>query len=203
MASIPNTSVALLRAIAQDTNSVRWEEFYSRYQPAMSAYLSSAFPSLEQEDVIQEAMIAFMAKVADYKYDPVNKGLFRNYLIGILKFKAIEALKKRKKESDKRDGFKAEIGEPVCEGRAVEKDDLLSWRQVVAEMSIRKLMADDSISTQNKEIFRRVAIKGESAMDVAGAFGVTRNNVDQIKARLTKRLREIIIEMGCLDGCDN
>lgn len=60
-------------------------------------------------------------------------------------------------------------------------------------------MNDKSITTQNKEIFRRVAIRGESAAYVAEAFGVTRNNVDQIKARLTQKLRDIIVRMGNFD----
>ena len=106
MANIPKTSVALLRAIAEDSNSARWNDFYDRYQPVMEAYLKAAYPSVEQEDVIQEAMIVFMNKVKTYEYDPDNKGLFRNYLVGILKFKAIEALKHRKGEAEKRDAYK-------------------------------------------------------------------------------------------------
>lgn len=200
MANIPKTSVMLLKSISEDSNSARWYDFYDRYQPMMAAYLSAAFPSLEQEDVIQETMIAFMDKVRNYSYDPEHKGLFRNYLVGILKFKAIEALKKRKREADKRDGLKEEAPQSAPERRELEEQEVESWRKTVGEMAIRELMEDKTITTQNKEIFRRVAIRGESAAYVAEAFGVTRNNVDQIKARLTQKLRDIIIKMGCFDG---
>lgn len=202
MATIPKTSVALLRAISEDSNSARWNDFYDRYQPVMEAYLKAAFPSVEQEDVIQETMVVFIDKVRNYEYDPDNKGLFRNYLIGILKFKAIEALKRRKREADNREEYKNDPTTEVdadCEKAEREREE---WRKTVGAMAIRELFNDKSITTQNKEIFRRVAIRGESAAYVAEAFGVTRNNVDQIKARLTQKLRDIIISMGRLDGHD-
>lgn len=202
MATIPKTSVALLRAISEDSNSARWNDFYDRYQPVMEAYLKAAFPSVEQEDVIQEAMVVFIDKVRNYEYDPDNKGLFRNYLIGILKFKAIEALKRRKREADNREEYKNDPTAEVDADREKAEREREEWRKTVGAMAIRELFNDKSITTQNKEIFRRVAILGESAAYVAEAFGVTRNNVDQIKARLTQKLRDIIISMGRLDGHD-
>lgn len=202
MATIPKTSVALLRAISEDSNSARWNDFYDRYQPVMEAYLKAAFPSVEQEDVIQETMVVFIDKVRNYEYDPDNKGLFRNYLIGILKFKAIEALKRRKREADNREEYKNDPTAEVDADREKAEREREEWRKTVGAMAIRELFNDKSITTQNKEIFRRVAIRGESAAYVAEAFGVTRNNVDQIKARLTQKLRDIIISMGRLDGHD-
>lgn len=202
MATIPKTSIALLRAIAADEKSARWEDFYDRYQPVMESYLKAAYPSVEQEDVIQEAMIVFMNKVKTYEYDPDNKGLFRNYLVGILKFKAIEALKRRKREADNHDAYKEDPTTDVDVDREKEERERESWRKTIGAMAIRELLKDKSITTQNKEIFRRVAIRGEGASYVAEAFGVTRNNVDQIKARLTQKLRDIIIRMGRLDEYD-
>ena len=56
-------------------------------------------------------------------------------------------------------------------------------------------MADPSIREQSKQIFVRVAINGEKPEDVAAAFGVTRNSVDQTKARLVAKLRIIKEEL--------
>lgn len=199
MATIPKTSVALLRAISEDSNSARWNDFYDRYQPVMEAYLKAAFPSVEQDDVIQETLMVFMDKVKNYEYNPDDKGLFRNYLVGILKFKAIEALKHRKGEAEKRDAYKEDPTTKVDVDREKTAQELEEWRKTIGAVAIRELMNDKSITTQNKEIFRRVAIRGESAAYVAEAFGVTRNNVDQIKARLTQKLRDIIVRMGNFD----
>ena len=48
MAQVPVTSVSLLRALADDPQSTRWNELYERYLPAMSGFLQSKFPSLER-----------------------------------------------------------------------------------------------------------------------------------------------------------
>lgn len=44
---------------------------------------------------------------------------------------------------------------------------------------------------RTKEIFRRVALGGESPAKVAEAYGITRNAVDQIKARSTAKIRKL------------
>ena len=62
-------------------------------------------------------------------------------------------------------------------------------------------MADKSISTRDKEIFRRVALQGESPEDVAAIFDIKRNNVDQIKARMVAKLKELALRYaGICDG---
>ena len=61
-------------------------------------------------------------------------------------------------------------------------------------------MADKSISTRDKEIFRRVALLGESPEDVAAIFDIKRNNVNQIKARMTKKLKELALRYAGIGG---
>ena len=56
-------------------------------------------------------------------------------------------------------------------------------------------MADDSIASRNREIFRHVALMGEPPERVASDFGVTRGNVDVIKARLLSRLKGLVAAM--------
>ena len=54
---------------------------------------------------------------------------------------------------------------------------------------------------RNKRIFIENVINGLTPDVVASMFGVTRNNVDQIKARMIKRLKEKCTELkGAIDG---
>lgn len=57
-------------------------------------------------------------------------------------------------------------------------------------------MADPRIQEQTKQIFTRTALNDESPDDVARMFGITRNNVDQIKNRMTAKLRELAKELS-------
>ena len=43
---VPETSSTLIRAIAADNQSVRWNEFVARYRPMMMGYLKSKFSNI-------------------------------------------------------------------------------------------------------------------------------------------------------------
>ena len=200
--TIPKTSVSLINAIAESHESVRWIDFYKRYQPVLAVFLQRRFPSLEAEDVIQETMIAFMKQLPNYKYDPKLKGHFHNYLLGIAKFKALIALRRRICEGKKSDKYKKEITNCPDSPRA-DPGELLDRQdqnmdqskeelhKSIAALAIQQFLADDSVSMRNREVFRRTALNHESPETVAEAYGITRNYVDQIKARAIKRIREI------------
>lgn len=193
MAEIPKTSIMLLKAISEDSDSARWYDFYNRYHPVMEGYLRTAFPSLEADDVIQDAMLVLMKKLPGYRYAPDERGHFRNYLIGIVKFKAIEHLKRRKRDADGLDAYKEEADASVAtESVGTTEEDLQQWRHDAYEIALAQLMAAPEVQERNKCVFLRVAVNNESPESVANAYGITRNNVDQIKNRMIAKLREIV-----------
>lgn len=193
MATIPKTSVALLNAIAASSDSPRWNEFYDIYQPLLEAFLrsgkfkNSSHP-LDVDEVIQDTMIAFMGRVKDYKYDPETKGLFHHYLLMIANNKALEFLRKHRRESEKRNNFGEEFRDKIKYAAKFANDDKQLMK--IAEIAKHQVLTSNSISVRDREIFRRTT-GGETPEAVAEAFGITRNNVDQIKNRLMKRIREI------------
>lgn len=212
MATIPTTSTTLLRDVASDSQHARWTEFAARYRPMMEAYLRERFPSLDADDVIQETLVAVWAALPSYRYVPEEKGRFHNYLTGILRNKALRQLYKDQRH--------AEIAEMVhddasCDGRArtlaappgtsftgragaprpqpdVMADDEQSWRKTLVEIALQQLMNDESIHSRTRQVFLRVAVNGEKPEDVAVAFGIERNAVDQIKNRMMPRLQKIV-----------
>lgn len=201
MAKIPTTSTTLLRDVASDSQHARWAEFAARYRPMMEAYLRERFPSVEADDVIQETLVAVWAALPSYRYAPDEKGHFHNYLTGILRNKALRQLHKEQRH--------AEIAEMVhddasCDGRArnlsapqraIQVGDERSWRETLVEIALRQLMNDESIHSRTKQVFLRVAVNGEKPDDVAVAFGIERNAVDQIKNRMMPRLQKIVADL--------
>ena len=215
MASIPATSTTLLRDLANDSQHARWSEFVTRYRPMMEAFMRERFPSLDADDVIQETLIAVWAALPSYRYAPDEKGHFHNYLTGILRNKALRQLYKEQRH--------AEIAEMVhddasCDGRArtlaappstssigragaprppsdMMADDEQSWRETLVEIALRQLMNDESIQSRTRQVFLRVAVNGEKPDDVAVAFGIERNAVDQIKNRMMPRLQKIVADL--------
>ena len=183
----PETSTTLLRCLGQDAQSARWGDFVERYEPIMCAFLASRFPSVPADDILQETLVALVRAMPTYVYSPKEHGHFRNYLLGILRNKALRHLRDRRREED---GLKS----LACgQEPAPTEDDVAeaAFRESIYELALAELLADPAIRPQSKQIFLRVAINGEKPEAVAAAFGVTRNSVDQTKNRLIAKLRQI------------
>ena len=116
-----------------------------------------------------------------------------DYLIGIVKFKAIEHLKKRRKDAEGLSGFREDA--PLDEQTPCSGDELRDWRHEAYEVALAQLMADPSTQELHKCVFVRVAVNGDPPERVAAAYGISRNNVDQIKNRMVAKLRELISRM--------
>ena len=197
---VPVTSISLLKVLGEDSQSPRWREFLRMYASTIDGFLFKHFPTVDAEDVVQETLRALVEKLPLYEYEPDTKGHFRNYLIGIVRFKAIEQLKRRKREADLRVELEANAQfEWECEKQSYSVD-LRDWQREAYEAALAQFMADKAISTRDKEIFRRVALQGESPEAVAAIFDIKRNNVDQIKARMVAKLKELALRYAGI--CD-
>ena len=187
MADIPETSTALLRDLAQDSQHARWGEFVSRYRPMMEAYMRTHFPTVDADDAIQETLITLTKVFPVYHYSPDETGAFHNYLTGILRHRALRVIENESRRLNKEQKYHemAELSIPD-DGR----NERSSWREAVLEIALQQLLADESINDRTKQVFVRVAINGEKPETVAESFGITRNSVDQMKARMKDRLRE-------------
>ena len=189
----PQTRISLINTIANHPESARWTEFCRAYEQPMRAYLASHFPTIEADDIIQETMVALMKALPNYRYDPDRKGHFRNYLIGIIRHKAVSEIRRRQTEADHIDTYANNRVEPPCDEDDANSD---SMRKAIFEAAVTQLMADDSISSATREIFRHVVLMHEKPAQVAAEFGTTRNNVDQIKKRMIDRLSELVQSMN-------
>ena len=190
MSSVPETSITLLKDLARGTGTARWSEFVARYDGLMRGFLCQRFPDLEADDIVQNSLVALSKALPEYRYTPDEKGYFRDYLIGVVRHKALDAARRRDAEAEKRRGF---AGERDCH-RTSPCDK--AWREALMNAALEQLMADSTIAPRNREIFRHVALLGEPPERVAADFGVSRGNVDVIKKRLVDRLRSLVKSMA-------
>ena len=186
MANAPVTSITLLKSLASGTDSARWAEFFRIYEQPMRSFLSARFPSVDADDAIQETMVALMRRMPDYHYTPDSNGHFHNYLTGILKHKAEDALRREARESGKRDKLKER-------GAAdAPREDPDGWKLAAMNAALEQLLSDESVNARAREVFRHVALLHEPPAEVAAAFGISRTNVDQIKRRMVQRLSVLV-----------
>jgi RNA polymerase sigma factor (sigma-70 family) len=189
MANAPATSITLLKSLASGTDNARWAEFFRIYEQPMRSFLSARFPSVDADDAIQETMVALMRRMPDYHYTPDSNGHFHNYLTGILKHKAEDALRREARESGKRDRLK-ERG--AADAPREDPDD---WKLAAMNAALEQLLSDESVNARAREVFRHVALMHEPPAEVAAAFGISRTNVDQIKRRMVQRLSVLVSSM--------
>ena len=188
MPKIPETSTTLLRDLAQDSRHARWGEFVARYRPMMETYMHTRFPTVDADDAIQETLIALIKVFPVYHYSPEETGAFHNYLTGILRHRALRMIEGESRRLNKELKYQEIEGLSASGGN---NDDGLSWRESVFEIALQQLLADESINDRTKQVFVRVAVNGEKPESVAESFGIARNAVDQMKARMKERLREL------------
>ena len=188
MAKIPTTSTTLLRDLAHDSQHARWGEFVARYRPMMDSFMRERFPSLDSDDVVQETLVAVAKALPNYRYAPDEKGHFRNYLVGIVRNKALMALRTQCRD----ERLKAAYAEESSSSRRYDEASGEAWRKAVFEIALRQLMDDPSIHDRTKQIFIRTAIRQESPEEVAASLGVSRNVVDQQKRRTLAKFKALV-----------
>ena len=185
--------MSLIRVLGEDAQSPRWTEFANKYATMIDGFLCKYFPTVDAAEVVNETLIALTEKLPLYQYDPDEKGHFRNYLIGIVRFKAIEQLKRQKRSAELKQHVKEQAFEWTYQSRSY-KADLTDWQKDAYESALQQFFANPDVSTRDKEIFRRIIRRGEKPEEVADVFGITRNNVDQIMARTRARLKELALQ---------
>ena len=181
----------MLKAMSGDASSVRWAEFFGKYEAAMRGFLRSRFPAVDQDDAIQDTMVALMKALPDYHYTPDEKGHFRNYLMGILSHKALDMLQKNAKQNSIRAELKRRRDSEHHAHAALRAEEDEEWMASAMEAAVEQLMSDPKINPATREVFRHVALMHERPESVSEQFGISRNNVDQIKNRMIRKLTEM------------
>ena len=197
MASVPTTSTTLLRDLASDSQHPRWTEFAASYRPMMEAYLRERFPTVNADDLVQDTLLAVVSALPSYVYDASSSGHFHNYLTGILRHKAINAIRGNRRYTAAVSRSEVDAADKVQAPAVAESEE--DFRHSLMESALGQLMAGDEVSARDKQVFEQVAIVGVAPTEVAAKFGLSRANVDQIKKRMTDRLRVLVKALESAD----
>ena len=181
----PETSTTLLRDIASSSAHARWGEFCARYEPMMRAFLRERFPLVDADDVVQETLVALARALPGYHYDPKERGFFHNYLTGILRNKALDAVRAGKRVEKLKECVAKEAPDPC---RDAQEADYRSWRAAIFEIALQQFLADETIQERTKQMFVRTEIGGEPIQTVAESLGVTAQLVYRARNRCLKNL---------------
>ena len=192
-----NTDENLLEQLREIPAHRSWDLFFKQYWQVILRFSRKiGLSGHEAEDVLQETMVELMRRLPAFRYD--GRRRFRNYLFTLVHRKSLRVIARRKREAEgiarmlhERRGA-LDWGRPDRPGvpnEVLEAKALAVWQEAMLEQAMADLGAEGVVEEKTLAIFRAYALEGQEAAAVAKRFGVTRNNVYQIRDRLTRRLR--------------
>jgi RNA polymerase sigma-70 factor (ECF subfamily) len=178
----------LVRARDGDENA--WKRFADLYNPLIVGWLRRhGLEHHDAEDLAQEVLLAVVKHLPEFSHSG-KRGAFRCWLRTI----AVNRT---------RDFWKARAGRPVAAGddgirqmaeRLADPDSDLSrqWDQEHDQYVLRCLLdlMDMEFEPATVRAFRRLALDGAPAQDVARELGMSLGAVYVAKSRVLKRIRE-------------
>ena len=190
MSVFPETPAELLRKFARDTaggDEADWVRFFGLYAPAIRRFVELNDVVHDPDDVVQEVSLRLVSVLRRGAYAP-NKSRFRTFLARLVRRQLISLYRRdRARAVGRIDALEDCSEEPAVPSEQIERIDR-AWARAVHEAAVARVLAKKVISEQSRAVYRAHVLEGRSAEEVAAQFGITRNNVGQIKYRVDRAI---------------
>jgi RNA polymerase sigma-70 factor (ECF subfamily) len=184
------TSISLLDRLRSAPSAADWRRLHDVYKQLIGGWLARA-PGLREEadDLTQEIMLVVFREIA--KFERQREGSFRAWLRQV----AVNRLREHWRNKAKRPlvGFDGSETEDFLGRLEDSASDLASqWDREHDQQVFDRLLSavQPDFQSDTWQAFKRFALDGIPAAQVAEEMGTTQNAVILAKARVLKRLRE-------------
>ena len=194
-----STRSSVLRAVANTENEAAWQRLFDLYAGfVFSIARSKGLKPEDADDIVQMVFTDLARNLPTFKYDR-TKGKFRSYLAGLVHWRVMDRLKAGKRDSELKANFLEE-----AQSFASPKDDGFAereWQAAALEEALRRIKPD--VRPEHYAAFVASAVEGQDTEAVMRLYGLSRDNLYQIRTRLTAKLREttaaVLAEMDTPD----
>lgn len=186
--TLPETRHSLLVRLANPVDAAAWEEFCQLYGGAVYRYARGrGLCDADAEDVVQEVWSVVHEKVPQWRPHE-RPGGFRAWLLRTAHRVTLAALRKRYRRAAAVGGtsFLAKLGAIP----AADSDDDCDWRLWTFAWAAG--VVESRTRPDTWEAFRRTAIEGQSAAEVAQLLNISIGSVYAAKCRVIARIRDAI-----------
>ena len=182
-----STRSSVLRAVANTENEAAWQRLFDLYAGfVFSIARSKGLNDADADDIVQVVFTDLARNLPTFQYDRA-KGKFRAYLSGLVNWRVMDKLKVGKRDAD----LKASFWE---EAKAASSDDNgfaeREWQAAALEEALRRIKPD--VNPEHYAAFVASAIEGQDTETVMRFYGISSDNLYQIRKRLTAKLRETV-----------
>ena len=181
-----STRSSVLRAVANTENEAAWQRLFDLYAGfVFSIARSKGLNDADADDIVQVVFADLARNLPTFQYDRA-KGKFRSYLSSLVNWRVMDKLKAGRRDAD----LKASYCEEAKAMASSDDDDFAEreWQAAALEEALRRIKPD--VNPEHYAAFVASAIEGQDTETVMRLYGISSDNLYQIRKRLTVNLRE-------------
>ena len=182
------TRSSVLRAVADTGNEAAWSRLFDLYAGFVySIARSKGLKPEDADDVVQVVFADLARNLPEFVYDR-SKGCFRTWLAALVSWRVTDRLRSGKRDAD----LKASFWEDARAAAGQEDDGFAEreWQSAAMEEALRRMKP--GVRPEHYAAFVASAVEGQDTETVMKLHGLSRDNLYQIRARLTAKLRETV-----------
>ena len=184
-----STRSSVLRAVANTENEAAWSRLFDLYAGFVYSIARSKGLKPEDADDIVQVVFADLARnLPTFEYNR-EKGRFRSYLAGLVNWRVMDRLKASKRDAELKADFWSHVQTIGGDDEFAERE----WQAAATEEALRRMKPD--IRPEHYAAFVASAIEGQDTETVTRLYGISSDNLYQIRKRLTAKLRETVAEV--------
>ena len=182
------TRSSVLAAVKDTDDAAAWARFFDLYAGFVFAIArSKGLSSEDADDIVQGVFSELARKMPTFEYDR-TKGKFRSYLLGLINWRVLDKQRADKRESELNEAYckKAKFAASVAEAAFIERE----WQNAAYNEALRRLQAE--ARPDHFAAFVESTVEGIDTETVMRLHGMTRDNLYQIRARFTAKLKTLV-----------
>ena len=184
------TRSSVIRAVADTENEAAWQRLFDLYAGfVFSIARSKGLREEDADDVVQVVFSDLARNLPTFQYDRA-KGKFRSYLTGLVHWRVMDKLKAGKRDADLKASFWEEAKAAATEDGGFSERE---WQAAAMEEALRRIKPD--VRPEHYAAFVASTVEGQDTETVMKLYGLTRDNLYQIRTRLTAKLREAVAKI--------
>ena len=194
MSAFPETPATLLVKLAAQVtgeDEANWARFVDLYVPAIRDFARHRGDGRDVDDIVQEVLVGLVRVLRGNNFSVrEGKGNFRAYLAKMIRSQLYMAYRREKARGL---GLTVPIedAEPSVPADIVTAAIDAEWAAARHRAAVEHVLTKTLVSDLNKRLYRAYVLEERPIGEVARAFGVTRNQVSQAKARIGRMVAAI------------
>ena len=195
-----STRSSVLRAVANTENEAAWQRLFDLYAGFIfSIARSKGLKPEDADDIVQIVFTDLARNLPTFQYDRA-KGRFRSYLAGLVHWRVTDRLKAGKRNMELMASFEEEANATGAANDAAFEER--EWQAAALEEALHRIKPE--VNPEHYAAFVASTVDGQDTETVMRLYDLSRDNLYQIRKRLTERLREtvaaVLAEMDAPDA---